>query len=327
MPILTIANPTLPNQQQGAGDDLALAIEDFTGEVEGTLNRRSVFAPHVNLRPVRGTSTITNEGIGESTLQAIVKGEAPDPTINEANRVNLTVDTTIIARNWVSQIDDFQKNYAFRAEIANEHGKKIAKFTDQAFAIQAAKAAALTASAFDIPGHQGGTTETLATAADATDPAVLYAALANLFAGMEEKDADPQADNIIVGVRPKQFAALMQAEQIVNGEYVTAQGVTVPNVKILKAFGVPIVSTNNVPNTNVTGHLLSNARNSNAFDGNFSKLVAVAFSPRALLAGETIPLTANAWWDELTKGYYIDAWLAFSATPNRAELAGRIVIA
>ena len=326
MAILTV-NPTRPNQKLGTGPENELALEIFTGLVEGTIERQSKAAPFVNIRPVRGTTTLTSEGIGESTLQVLKKGEAPDATVNEANRINLTVDTTVIARNWVAQLDDFQKNYAFKEQIAKEHGKKIAKFTDQAFFIQAAKAAALTQSAFGaLPGHFGGTTETLANAADVNDPAALYSALSNLFAKMEEKDVDPQADNIMVALRPKLFYALMDAEQIVNGTYVTANGKEIANAKILKAFGVPVVSTNNVPNTNITAHELSNAGNGNAFNGNFTKLAAVAFSPDALLAGETVGLSTDTWWDPLTKGYYIDAWLAFSATPNRAEYAGRIVL-
>lgn len=325
MPILTV-NPTLPNQKQGAGDDLALSIEEFTGIVEGTIGRTSKAAPFVNIRPVRGTSTLSNEGIGESTLQVLTKGQAPDATINQANRINLTVDTTVLARNWVAQIDDFQKNYDFKSQIGVEHGKKIAKFHDQAFFIQAAKAAALSASAYGLPGHAGGTTKTLAAAGDALDPAALYSALSDLFAEMEEKDVDPQADNIMVALPPKQFYALADADQIVDGTYVTANGAEIHNAKLLKAFGVPVVSSNNVPRTNITGHFLSNTRNSNAYDGDFRKLVAVAFSPNALLAGETIPLSTNVWWDDLTKGYYIDAWLAFGVTPNRAEYSGRIVL-
>lgn len=326
MPIFTVT-PTLPKQALGAGDDLALDIEEFTGLVEGTLARESKFAPFVDVRPVRGTSTLTNEGIGESTLQVLVKGQAPDPTETEFNRINLTVDTTIIARNWVAQIDDLQKNYAVKAEIAREHGQKIAKLHDQAFAIQAIKAARLAGSAYGaLPGHSGGNTQTLNAAGDRTDPAALYAALSKLFAAMEAKDVDPQSSNVMVALRPDAFYALLDAEQIVNSNYVTYNGKEIASTKMLKAFNVPVISSNNVPNTVITGHPLSNSRNSNSFDGDFTKLVAVAFSPRSLLAGETVPLSTDIWWDQKSKGYFIDAWLAFSATPNRAEFAGQIVI-
>lgn len=320
--------PTFPNQAMGAGDELALAIEQFTGIVEGTIERKSKAAPFVDIRPVRGTTTITNEGVGESTLQVVVPGNTPDGTSeNQFNRINLTVDTLVLARTNIPLLDSFQKSFDARQKIGLEHGKKIAKFSDEAFFIQAAKAAALGASAYGaLPGHAGGSTVTLAASGDATDPAALYSALSDLFAQMEAKDVDPATDDVMVALRPAAFYALLDAEQIVNGEYITSRGTKIEGVKMLKAFGVPVVSSNNVPNTNITGHLLSNTRNSNAYNGDFTKLVAVAFAPNALLAGETIPLTTAVWYSEEKKVWFVDAHLAFGVTPNRAEFAGRIVL-
>lgn len=325
MAILTIANPTLPNQNLGAGDYDALNIEQFTGLVEGTLERRSKFAPFVQFRPVRGTSTLTTEGIGESEIQKLERGVAPDPTKNQAARVNLTVDTPVIARAWIGQMEDFQKNYSFRSEIASEHGKKIAKFLDQAIAIQAFKAAMLGTSAFGaLPGHQGGTKVTLTNAADILDPAILYNKLGYALAEMEEKDVDPGPDGVMCALPPKAYYALADADQIVNTEYTTANGETI-RTNVIKAWDIPVIRTNNLPKNVITGHYLSNAKNGNAFDGDFSKLGALLFSPRALLAGETIPLESKIWWDDFAKGYYVDAWLAFSATPARAEFAATLL--
>lgn len=320
--------PTFPNQALGAGDELALAIEEFTGVVEGTIERKSKAAPFVMVRPVRGTTTITNEAVGESTLQVVVPGSTPDGTSeNQFNRINLTVDTLVLARTNVPLLDSFQKQYDVRSEIGREHGKKIAKFYDEAFFIQAAKAAALAGSAYGaLPGHAGGSTVTLAASGDATDPAALYSALSDLFAQMEAKDVDPATDDVMVALRPAAFYALLDAEQIVNGEYITSRGTKIEGVKMLKAFGVPVVSSNNVPNTNITSHPLSNSRNSNAYNGDFTKLVAVAFAPNALLAGETISLTPAVWYSEEKKTWFVDAHLAFGVTPNRAEFAGRIVL-
>lgn len=320
--------PTFPNQQLGAGDELALAIEQFTGIVEGTIERKSKAAPFVNVRTVRGTTTIVNDAIGESTLQVVTPGNTPDGTSeNQTSRVSLTIDTLVLARTNIPLLDTFQKNWDFKSEVGREHGKKIAKFYDEAFFIQAAKAAASAGSAYGaLPGHAGGSTTTLASAADANDPAALLAAISDLFVKMENKDVDPGTDDVIVALRPAAFYALLDADQIVNGEYITSRGTKLEGVKMLKALGVPVVSSNNVPNSNITGHLLSNNRNSNAYDGDFTKLVAVAFAPNALLAGETISLTSAVWYSEEKKTWFVDAHLAFGVTVNRAEYAGRIVI-
>lgn len=319
--------PNFPNQSLGTGDALALAIEEFTGIVEQTITRRSATMGMLNIRPVRGTSTITNEGLGESTLQKVTPGTIPDGNVNEAARINLTVDTLILARNITPLLDSFQKNYDFRAGIGREHGEKIARFWDEAMLIQALKAAALGASAFGaLNGHSGGSTKTLASSGDATDPAALYSAISDLFVSMENKDVVPSLDDVIVALKPAQFYALLDAEQIVNGEYVTSSGTRFENAKMLKAFGVPVVSCNNLPTTNISGHLLSNSRNSNAYDGDFTKTVASVFSAKALLVGETIPLTNSVFYEERDKAWYIDSHLSFGVTPNRAEYAGRIVL-
>ncbi len=100
-----------------------------------------------------------------------------------------------------------------------------------------------------------------------------------------------------------------------------------PNIQamLLKTYGVPVVASNNFPGgENISGHLLSNVANSNAYDGDFTKIVAAAFSPSALLAGETIPLTTAVFWDEKSKHWFVDAHLSFGVTPNRAEFAGVI---
>lgn len=316
-----------PNQALATGNELALTIEEFSGMVEGTIARKSALQGFVNVKPVKGTSTLTNYGIGESTLGKVTPGSMPDGTVTEFNRKFLTVDTLVYARATLPLLDTFQTQFDTRSEIAGEHGKKIAKFWDQSFFIQAAKAAALAGSTFGaLDGHAGGSTVTLAAAGDKLDPAKIYKAIADLFIIMEGKDVDPKNDDVMIAVRPDIFYTLQQAEQIVNGDYITSNGTKLEGQAIFKTFGVPVISSNNVPNSVISGHLLSNAGNSNAYDGDFSKLAVLAFSPRALLAGETIPLTNDVFYDKLTKQWFVDSHLSYGVTPNRAEYAGRVIL-
>lgn len=326
-----VFNITYPNQSNSAGDNFALIIEEFTGMVEGTLMRRSAMKGRVNVRPVKGTDTIRNDAVGESTLQKLVPGTTPDGTKNDFGKETLTVDTVILARAVFPILDVFQTNYDKRKEVANEHGKKIAKFWDQSMFIQAIKASLRTESAFinggstgKPAGHFGGSIETLALAGDATDPAKLFAAIARLMVKLENKDVDPQDDDLMIACKPETFYALLQAEQLVNAEYVTSEGTKIQGL-VLKQYGVPVVRSNNYPaGENISGHYLSNARNSNAYDGDFSKAVLSIFSPRALLAGETIPLTTEVFYDNVTKSHFVDAHLSFGATTGRAEFSGSL---
>ncbi len=321
-----------PGQSNQAGSISALHLEEFTGVVESTIERKSALKGMIPIRPVKGTSVVTNFAVGESTLQKATPGSPIDGTGTDFAKRTLTVDTVVLARAVLPLLETFQTSYDARKEIGMEHGKKIAKFVDQSFFIQAIKAALLTDSAYKgsgaagkPAGHFGGSQQTLGAAGDALDPAKLYAAVANLFVKMEEKDVDPRTDDVLIALRPAEFYTLLQNEQLIDGTYKTAEGTSI-QAHLLKAYGVPVVSSTNFPaGLTITGNLLSNAANSNAYDGDFTKVVACAFSPRALMAGETIPLTTDVFWDKVSKQWFVDAHLAYGVTPNRAEFAGVIL--
>lgn len=319
---------TRPGQILGAGDINAQAIAHYSGVVEHTIERKSVLKDMVPMRTITGTNKVTDFAVGEVGIQKVTPGEAPQGQTVDFSQASFTVDTVLNTRHVLPLLEQFQVSYDARKEIGVEQGRKIAKFIDQSFFIQAAKASLMAQSRFakagtDVDGWSAGSKVTLTNAADASDPALLYAAIGNLFVAMENKDVSPRDDDIMLAMRPEYFYALQQADQIVNGEYLTSDGNKI-NAQIFRAWGCPVVSSNNVPQENVAGHLLSNAANANAYDGDFTKLVALAFSPRALLAGQTIPLTSDVFYDKQYKSWFVDSHLAYAVGPNRAEYAGSI---
>lgn len=320
-------NIVRPGQANQAGAINALALEEFTGIVEGTIDRRSVLKGWIPVRTVKGTNAVTNFAVGESNLQKATAGQPIDGTGTDFAKRTLTIDTVILARAVLPLLEQFQTSYNARQEIGSEHGKKLAKFIDQSFFIQAIKAALFTESTYKgsgasgkPQGHYGGSQQTLASAGDALDPAKLYAAIAGIFTKMEEKDVDPRADDVMIALRPAEFYTLLQNEQLIDTTYLTAEGNSVKGM-VLKTYGVPVVNSVNFPGgSTISGHLLGSA-----YDGDYSKVVAAAFSPRALLAGETIPLTTDAFYDKISKNWFVDAHMAYNVTPNRAEFASVIL--
>ena len=333
MAITETYNIQRPGQSNSAGAINALHIEEFTGLVEATIMRKAVLKGWIPVKPVKGTSMLTNFAVGESTLQKATPGVQPDGTTTDFAKRSLTVDTVVLARAILPLLEVFQTSYDSRKEIALEHGKKIAKFYDQSFFIQAIKTALLTDSAYrgagaagKPAGHFGGSQQVLGAAGDSLDPAKLYAAIAGLYTKMELKDVDPQSDDVMLAVKPTEFYTLLQNEQLINTEYVTSEGTKIQGM-VLKGYGCPVIRSNNFPGgETITGHLLSNATNSNAYDGDFSKVVACAFSPRALLAGETIPLESDVFYDKIYKSWVVDSHLAFAVGPNRVEFAAELAL-
>jgi len=320
---------TRPGQFDQTGSINAAAVIEYRDSVEHTIARQSVLAPFVPIRSVRGTNQIGNYGFGKSTIGVVVPGEAPAATVNDIGRTTLTIDTVVYTRHALPLLEVFQTSYDARVELGVEDGQEMAKFHDQAFFIQAAKAASLTQNKYSSvagkpAGFGAGSRVTLASAGDATDPARLYQAISDLFVQMAQKDVVPNLHDVTICVGPAQYYALLNAEQLINVQYVTARGTRVDNVMVLKAFGCPVVMSNNMPTTNITGHLLSTTANGNAYNGDFTKLIAVAVSPKAFLAGETIPLTSDVFYDKIYKMWFVDSHRAFGVTPDRAEYAGAI---
>lgn len=303
----------------GATSPLALHIEEYSGVVQGTVDRKSIMRQFIPMRSVTGTSTITGFQVGESTLQKVTPGTAPDGNVVQFGKNKLTIDTLVNARSFTPLLDDFQASFAAKEKVGTEHGKKIAKFFDQSILIQAIKAASATNAGLPA-GWQGGTSLDMLAVGDEQDAQKLEFRLLDLFASMADKDVDAAEDGCIGVLRPAAFFTLLKNNRLVDMNYITSQGTSI-KTKGLAAAGVPLYFSNNLPNTNVTGHYLSNLGNANAYDGDFTKTVAAVFNPNAILAGETIPLTSDVFYDKMLKTWVIDAHISFGAAVDNPQYA------
>lgn len=339
MALGSITNLTFPNSKNSVdatdANKLALVIEEFTGLVEGTIARRSVLDPLIPVRSVKGTSTFTNYAVGKSTLQVVTPGTALDGTKSDFSKTSVIIDRVVAAREFFPLLDVFQTQFDVRQEVANEQGKEIAKFRDEVFLIMAIKAARLANSAYSggtggkPAGHAGGSTITtgLATAADAKDPVKLAAAIDAGLVALEQKDVDPINDGVMLVLKPEHYYVLLNNEKLIRSDYITAAGNKVEGGLVLRTKGIPVFRSNNLPSTNITAHKLSNSNNNNAYNGDFTKTVGALFGPRALMAGETIPVQSDIFYDKLLKSWVVDSHLAFAVGPNRAEYAVEIATA
>lgn len=329
-----------PGQQLAAAGNAStvnpLHIEQYGGMVEGTFAKKSFMRSYVMIKPVRGTDTVTNDRVGEATLQKVTPGVRPDASVAQFDNVKIKVDTIVLARNNVALLDDFQAHYSVRSELGKEHGKTLGKFFDEAFIIQAIKSAFIVAAADPQnpgvgetalpPGWSGGTKVTLGAAGDEADPDLLQKAIEDVCQGIEEKDVDLDGGVILVG--PAEYYTLLRNDRLINSQYSVGNGDYASGM-VLKSCGLPLIKTNRIPKEAITGHFLSNAGNSNAYDvtAEQGRTKAVVMLPKALLAGETIPLTSKVYYMDSELQWFIDSYLSFGVTPNRAEHAGVVVAA
>ncbi|QDP58705.1 MAG: putative minor capsid protein 10B [Prokaryotic dsDNA virus sp.] len=328
-----------------------LYIEQYGGEVEHRFLKDSFMRQFFKFKSVRGTDTITNDRMGHTALQKVSRGVRPNDSSPTFDNISVKVDTIVLARTNQFLLDDFLSHIDVRKEVGIEHGKEIGKFFDESFIVQAIKASQITnvdpagnstggwedavnPSAAVVPsnvvrtapeGFQGGTVVVLNAAGDEEDPDLLELAIQDLCQTIEEKDVD--ITDAVLLMRPAQYYTLLKNDKLLdkdfssmNGDY--AQG------KVLKANGVRLQVTNRFPKQADVGqtHYLSNAGNGNAYDVTQADVncKVLLMMPKALLAGETIPLTSKVYYSDIELQWFIDSYLAYGVTPNRAEMAGGI---
>ena len=327
-----------------SGNVNPLFIEQYGGEVEHRFLKKSIMRQFFKFKTLRGTDTLTNDRIGSTSLQKVSRGVRPTDSAPTFDNISIKVDTMVLARTVTALLDDFLSHIDVRKEVGMEHGMTIGKFFDESFLLQGIKAAQITN--VDPDGvalggwegltpasivrtapvdFRGGTCVVLQNANDETDPADLERAIQDLCQTIEEKDVD--IEGAVLLMRPAQYYTLLRNDKLLNRDFTTANG-DYASGEVLKSNGIRIMRTNRFPTAAQVGetHFLSNAGNGNAYDvtANDALCVVSLLMPKALLAGEVIPLTSKVHYSDVELQWFIDSYLSYGVTPNRAEMAGGI---
>lgn len=307
----------------------AQMIAEYGGEVESQFAKASVMRQYVNVKNLQNTDTLLNRRVGRTTLQAVNdtnKGNSPDATNTKFGKVQVTVDTIVLARDRRTLLNELQTDFDARMELAQDHGKEMGKFFDQSFLIQCIKGAKAVL-ADSLNGAFGnGKNSTFVGASDHLDPTKLAAAIRSLITQFAEQDID--RSELLVWVRPTEYETLLGADKLINSQYSATNGDYAMG-RIAMIEGARIVETARIPNAAITGHLLSNAGNSNAYDVSAAeaKAKAVIMHPRSLLAAETIPMTPDIWYNKEELVWYIQSIMSYAVTVNRPDLCGAVFAA
>lgn len=308
-----------------------LFIAQYGGEVESQFKKTSIMRQYAKIRPVRGTDTIQNNRVGRTTLKVLVPGVRPPAETTPFGKVTLTVDTVVLARDNRSMLNEFQTSFDARMELAQDHGKELGFFFDQAFIIMAIKGSVASAPVLgdgtaSKQSIGAGKNVTLSAAGDELDPDKLAKSIVGIITRMEEEEIP--TEEIVVMVRPTHFQVLLNNDKLLNRFYSEDNG-DVAKGMIWYINGARIVKTARIPRGAIVGHFLSNAANGNAYDVSAAqaKCVAVLMHPKSLMAGETIPLTSDMWFNREEKQWFIDSFLAFGVTVNRPDCCGAVFAA
>ena len=274
----------------GTGFD-ALFLKIFSGEVLSAFARNNIFNEQLHsVRtitsgksaqfPVLGTATAAYHTVGTPLVGA-----------NQilANEKIINIDDLLIAQSFVQQLDELKNHYDVRAIYAKELGKALAKTYDQNVAKQIANASRASAT---LTGGSGGITATMATG-NTTSAAVsgdeLAGAIYDIAQTMDERDIPP-TDRFCVLPPAEYYKLAESATRTVDVDFNPQGNGSFASGKVQQVAGIPIMMSNNVPQSNV-GSNPSGANNT--YSGDDSKTIGLVFHKSAVGTVKLMDMTTE----------------------------------
>ena len=331
-----LTNPAVPN----TGEVDSLLIEKFNGTVHEAYQKGENLLSSFQVQDVVGTNIVSNKYVGDTQLQTLTPGQEPEATDTEFNKNALVVDTIVLGRNTVHTLHDIQNDFSVMDKLATNQMGKLKTLEDQ-MVVQQLLAGGATGGAYDpyantltggvsrVSGH--GVAVNVELKDDLTqsnDPYKLVSAIEIAIMGLVIQRVPLMGMKCIVPV--SEFGLLVDygfIAQSQGGENETT-GVGFSGLMgKLKGYNIPVMGSTEYtqmkinPHDGATNHLLSNANNGNRYDvtADMQKTHAIVYGSDALLAGRTITLQSDIFFDKKTKGYFIDSWFAEGATPDRYD--------
>lgn len=331
-----LINPAVPNNNEVD----TLLIEKFNGVVHQQYLEGENLLSGFDVQEVIGTNMVSNKYIGDTTLQTLTPGQSPDSTPTEFNKNALVVDTIVLGRNTVHSLHDLQNDFTLMEKLAKNQMGKLKTLEDQ-MVIQQLLAGALTGGTFDpyantitggisrVKGHGVAVKVDLKSdLSQASDPYQLVAAIEIALMGLVIQRTNLADLKCIVPVN--EFSLLVDYGFVAQaqGGNNESTGTNFSGLKgTLKGYNIPVMGSTEYtqmklnPHDGATNHLLSNANNGNRYDvtAPMRKTQAIVYGPDSLLAGRTINLQGDIFFDKKTKSNFIDSWFAEGCIPDRYD--------
>ena len=258
----------------------ALFLKIFSGEVLTSFSENNIFNEQLHsVRtitsgrnaqfPVLGTATAAYHTVGTPLVGA---------NQIKANEKLIAVDDMLIAQSFIANIDELKNHYDVRATYASELGKALARTYDQNVAKVIANASRASA---NLSGGQGGTVLTLPTG-NTTSANVsgdeIAAAIYDIAQSFDENDIPP-TDRFCVLPPAEYYKLAESATRTVDVDFNPQGNGSFASGRVQQVAGIPIMMSNNVPQTNVAS---SPSGTNNAYNGDDSKTIGLVFHKSAV---------------------------------------------
>ena len=309
-----------------SGEVDSLLIEKFNGKVNEQYLKGENIMSYFDVQSVTGTNTVSNKYLGETELQVLAPGQSPAATSTQADKNQLVIDATVIARNTVAHLHDVQGDIdSLKPKLAATPAKQLKRMEDEMLIQQMLLGGICNTHAKRtnprVKGHGFSVNIEIAEGEALANPQYVMAAVEMALEQQVEQEVD--ISDVAILMPWRYFNCLRDADRIVDKSYtISESGATIQGF-VLKSFNCPVIPSNRFPKYSASAahHLLSNEDNGYRYDATaeMNGAVAVLFTADALLVGRSIDVTGDIFYEKKEKTYYIDTFLSEGAIPDRWE--------
>ena len=332
-----LTNPAVPNNTEVD----TLLIEKFNGKVHEVYQKGENLLSKFPSELVVGTDMISNKSMGETTLQTLTPGQKPEATNDvEFNKNAFVVDTIVLGRNNVHSLHNLQNDFRVMDKLVKSQVGSLKTVEDQ-MVLQQIAAGGLTGGVFNPSANTitGGISRVAGQGvainvdlkddlSQVDDPYQLVSAIEIAILGLIIQKV-PITEMLIV-VPVYEYSLLTDFGWIAKVEGgnnetsdLTAQGM----VGTFKSFNIPIRGSVEFsqakanPNGGLEHAFMSNVNNAYRYDftSDMEAANALVYGSEALLAGRTMELMTDIYFDKDSKGNVVDSWYAQGAIYDRYD--------
>lgn len=280
--------PTFQGKPNLSGDEDALFLKMFSGEVLKTFNQKNKILPLIKTKTIGAGKTFSWPKVSQAVANYHVRGEDLLTGTNgyihdfEHNEVLINVDKILLSATLVDEWEELVNHYDARSIYASELGAALANRMDkQLFGLMinsAREQATLSTQRLNAnPDYEQTIKDgTIITEGSSdTSPTAMLNAMVKGATAFAEKDVP--MDEIYFFVRPSMYFELAREEKLVNRDYAVENGGPVEG-KVFRGYGFNIMFSNNIPD----GTVSADPGEKNTYDGNFSTTTAVGFHKEAI---------------------------------------------
>lgn len=309
------AVPNRLGQIQSTGDDKALFLKQYAGEVLASFVEEYKMAGMVTERNISHGKSASFPTLGTIGSEYHVPGTEITGMQVEANEIIINLDPMLISHVFISNIDEAMNHYDVRSEYTKQQGLELAK-QRQLNELRCAILAARQTSG-PVKGQPGGA---IITAADmATNATSVANAIRAARQNFDEKNI-AEAD-CAAFLKPAMWYLLTQVKDLVNRDFNPNENGSLSQATIYSVARIPLVKTNHFPNANDT----ANASVVTSRRGDFSKTVAAVFHKSAVGTLKLLDLALEDAYDPRRQGTLMLSKFALGHGSLRA--AGAVEIA